>query len=252
MVAVYSSFPAFMKCRDVLQAVIDFFFPPQCLLCRSFLASYREGYFCATCRGSFSFTSSPLCPKCGIMFKSREGEDHVCSRCMEHAYAFDTARAMGAYDGMLRRAIHLFKYANKSMLAEPLGRLLAEHGAGMVQPEAYDLIVPVPLHPQRLRERGYNQALMLGRALGRAWNITVRPDSLRKIKRTEPQTTLSAQERWKNVRGAFCWTGAPLHGKKILLVDDVYTSGSTAHECAGVLKKAGATQVDVLTLARTH
>ena len=171
---------------------------------------------------------------------------------MEREHFFDTARALGSYEGMLRRAVHIFKYHNKSMLAEPLGSLLSFYGERMLQPQEYDLILPVPLHPRRLRERGYNQSLMLARRLGRVWEVRVSAEALRKHRWTEPQTMLSADARRKNIKGAFSWAGQPPADKKILLVDDVYTSGSTANECARVLKKHGAGKVDVLTLARTH
>lgn len=138
------------------------------------------------------------------------------------------------------------------MLAEPLGSLLSHYGAQMLHPEGYDLIMPVPLHPRRLRERGYNQSLMLSRQLGRAWKVGVSVESLRRHRWTEPQTMLSANDRRKNIKGAFSWAGSSPADKKVLLVDDVYTSGSTANECARVLKKHGAITVDVLTLARTQ
>lgn len=252
MGAAYGSFPALVKCKDFLHAVIDFFFPPQCLLCRSFIGSYRRGRFCKRCLEGFAFTGSPLCVKCGIMFVSREGEDHLCSRCIRSESFFDTARAVGSYEGLLRKTIHLFKYRSRSMLAAPLGRLMADYGTDLLEGRRYDLLVPVPLHVRRLRERGYNQAVLLARVIGKTWAVSVDSTALRKQRWTMPQTELTENERRKNVRGAFLWAGTPLAEKCVLLVDDVYTTGSTASECARVLKRAGAARVDFFTLARTQ
>lgn len=238
--------------KDFLHCLADFFFPPQCLLCRSFLLSYSDGYFCKDCLDSFSFNNGHICPRCGILFESKEGGDHLCSRCIGRDSFFDVARAVGSYEGMLRKAIHFFKYNNKSMLAAPLGKLLSVYGAGMLNTEEYELIVPVPLHPLRLRQRGFNQSLMLARKVGRLWDVKVCAESLKRDRWTTPQTMLSEKERRKNVKGAFSCRGCEFHGKKVLLIDDVYTSGSTVDECARVLKKQGASNVDVLTLARTR
>jgi len=252
MGAAYGSFPVFVKCKDFLHAVIDFFFPPQCLLCRSFIGSYREGHFCKKCLEDFAFTGSPLCVKCGIMFISREGEDHLCSRCIRSERFFDRARSVGSYEGLLRKTIHRFKYRGRSMFAAPLGRLMADYGTCLLEGQRYDLLVPVPLHVRRLRERGYNQAGLLARVIGKKWAVPVDSTALRKQRWTMPQTELTEDERRKNIRGAFLWAGASLAGESVLLVDDVYTTGSTAGECARVLKRAGAARVDIFTVARTQ
>jgi len=138
------------------------------------------------------------------------------------------------------------------MFAQPLGQLLAEHGSRLLTVAALDLIVPVPLHRGRLRQRGYNQSLELARHLGAAWRISIAPEWLVRNRETPRQTSLSRQERSGNVRGAFAWTGPPLGDKRVVLIDDVYTSGATANECARVLKKSGAGAVEVLTLAHTQ
>ena len=165
---------------------------------------------------------------------------------------FDRARAAGVYDGALRKAIHLFKYRGGLLFAKPLGQLLAGHGRRFLNVEAIDLIVPVPLHGRRLRQRGYNQSLELARHVAACWDIAVAPEWLVRNRETPQQTTLARQERSRNVRGAFSWKGPALSGKHVVLVDDVYTSGATANECAGVLKKSGAGTIEVLTLAHTQ
>jgi ComF family protein len=158
---------------------------------------------------------------------------------------------MGPYEGMLKMAIHGFKYRNQSTLASPLGELLSLYGGNTLNIKEYGLIIPVPLHFSRLRQRGFNQSLMLARKIGEMWNIKVSAEILIKLKHTTPQTMLSYKQRQKNVRGVFACRVNKAAGKKVLLIDDVYTSGSTVDECARVLKKNGSVKVDVLTLART-
>jgi ComF family protein len=230
----------------------DFFFPPQCVLCRKFLLADRAGYFCKDCFDSISLNNSPICPRCGMMFESKEGGDHFCSRCIGWSPFFDMARSVSVYEGMLRKAIHFFKYNNKSMLAAPLGKLLSVYGVRRLSIKEYELIMPVPLHPRRLRQRGFNQSLVLARKAARAWGKKVSAESLKRLRWTTPQTDLSEKQRRKNVKGAFSCREEAVRGKKILLIDDVYTSGSTVNECARVLKSQGALKVAVLTLARTR
>ena len=244
-------FFALMELRNFFLATVNFFFPPQCLLCRTLLSMPHEDSFCETCRHGFAYISGPLCPVCGIPFPSREGADHICSRCMCRTPLFDRARAVGQYNGSLREAIHRFKYDSRSLLAAPLGSLLAEKGRRLLDTAAYDVVMPVPLHMQRLRQRGFNQSLFLARAVGRQWDIPVETEGLRRVRWTNPQTMLPVKERVRNVKGAFSYCGPGVQNKTVLLIDDVYTSGSTVEECANILKQSGARQVDVLTLART-
>ena len=240
-----------MGLRSLFAAAADFFFPPQCLLCRKSLSALDETCFCASCRGEFSYISGPLCPVCGIPFVSQQGEDHLCSRCIGKAPLYDRARAVGEYDGSLRTAIHRFKYDSRSLLAAPLGQLLADKGRQLLESEAYDVVLPVPLHPRRLRQRGFNQSLFLARQVGQQWDIPVETEGLKRVRWTDPQTMLPVKERVHNVRGAFAYSGRGVEDRAVVLIDDVYTSGSTVDECARVLKRSGARRVDVLTLART-
>jgi ComF family protein len=240
-----------MAIRGLVFAVIDFFFPPLCLLCRAFLSAPEEKYLCTECLDAFPLISGPLCPICGIPFVSQQGADHVCSRCIDRMPYFDSARAIGAYDGALRKAIHQFKYNNRSLLSAPLGSILSQHGKTVLPRDTYDVVMPVPLHPRRLRQRGFNQSLFLARSVAQAWGIAFDREGLHRTRWTDPQTMLPQKERRHNVKGAFAYQGRGVTAKAVLLVDDVYTSGSTANECAQVLKKQGAGRVDVLTLART-
>jgi len=160
------------------------------------------------------------------------------------------ARALGAYEGSLQEAIHHWKYEGKTNLTPFFAEWMAEGVERYWEPDFFDLLIPVPLHPQRLRERGFNQALLLVKELSWRTGIPYRKTILQKKKPTIPQVNLSGAEREKGLRGAFHVTGKEeLVGKSILLVDDVYTTGATANECSKVFSRGGAKRVDVLTLA---
>jgi ComF family protein len=147
--------------------------------------------------------------------------------------------------------IHQFKYGKKVMLRRPLGLLGAAHLHAFATGFGADLILPVPLHIKRLRERGFNQAILIGEVFSEKWGVALSRNNLRRIRWTEPQVNLGAAERAANVKGAFAVDSAnEITGKKVFLVDDVYTTGSTAKECSRVLMKAGAASVAVLTVAR--
>ena len=160
------------------------------------------------------------------------------------------ARALGAYDGSLQDAIHRWKYQGKIALTSFFGEWMTERLYHYWDPNFFDLLIPVPLHPRRLRERGFNQALLLVKELSRRTGIPYGKKILQKGRPTVPQVNLNGVEREKEVRGAFHLIGEEeVEGKSILLVDDVYTTGSTVNECSKVLLAAGAERVDVLTLA---
>jgi ComF family protein len=155
------------------------------------------------------------------------------------------------YKGLFRKTLHRFKYQWKHCLAAPLGTLMAKRMESFFSDAPYQCMVPVPLHPRRLRKRGFNQALVLARILSRTYHIPLDWNNLVRTRWTQSQVGLSARERKDNVRGAFAvLQSARIAQKTILLLDDIYTSGSTVDECSKVLITAGARQVDVLTLAR--
>jgi ComF family protein len=169
---------------------------------------------------------------------------------MTHRKYFTMARALGAYEGSLQEAIHHWKYEGKMNLTPFFAEWMAEGVKRYWDPNSLDLLIPVPLHTQRLRERGFNQALLLVRELSCRTGIPYRKTILQKKKPTVPQVKLSGAEREKGLRGAFRVAGKEEWvGKSILLVDDVYTTGATVNECSKVLRRGGAKRVDVLTLA---
>jgi ComF family protein len=214
---------------------------------------------CPSCRKRFVPVDSPLCTVCGEPFKSREGADHHCQRCLEAERHYDSARACGIYDETLRALIHWFKYKDSPQLARPLGHLLAWGFRRHYAAERIDLVIPVPLHRRRFRRRGFNQAYLLARqGLGRQASGSkerlagpVARSLLVRTRRTLPQTGLDRTQRAQNLRRAFALVRPQaVEGRNILIVDDVFTTGATVNECARVLKRAGAGRVDVLTLAR--
>ena len=152
----------------------------------------------------------------------------------------------------MREVVQRFKYGRKVSLGKPLGRLMARGCSGLFLESHFNLVIPVPLHPKRLRWRGFNQAVILAREVGRLWQLPMEPFLLLRSRETPPQTQLSEEERKKNMRRAFSLNPAkPVDGKTLLLVDDVYTSGATVNECSRTLIRAGAKEVYVFTLART-
>jgi ComF family protein len=229
--------------------LFQFFLPPQCPCCEKFLEEGQQG-LCSNCLSEIRWIEPPFCSICGIPFISKEVENHPCGACVTHRKYFTMARALGAYEGSLREAIHRWKYEGKTYLTPFFAEWMEEGLNRYWGPHSLDLLIPAPLHPQRLRERGFNQALLLVKELSRRTGIPYRKTILQKKKPTIPQVNLSGTEREKGLRGAFQVIGKEeLLGKSVLLVDDVYTTGATVNECSKVLLRGGAERVNVLTLA---
>ena len=243
---------------SIFLQLIDLIYPPRCATCQKFLWKSRarkdqeQLLFCQPCFDGFSEITSPLCPVCGRPFASEVEEDHLCENCLRKRPFYDTVRAPYLYEGGIMEAIHQFKYAGKSHLANSLGPLLASFARGWLDRADGRLMIPVPLHPKRLRERGFNQSLLLARYAAPHLGTELDFLSLRRIRYTQPQTGLKSEERRKNVHKAFEITDKKaVKGRTILLVDDVTTTGNTLNECARVLKRAGSKKVFCLVLART-
>lgn len=234
----------------LLDSLLDLLFPPLCHLCRCHLPSAGELHLCPACFERLSLIRSPHCTICGIPFEGA-GIDHRCGACCSAPPHFDSARAPYRYDGGIKELLHNFKYTPRPLLRKPLALLITNALTEHVRALAVDVIVPVPLHSKRLRQRGFNQAVLLGERLAAAWQIPMQRELLRRIRWTEPQVNLSAEERRVNVKGAFeLHDRGDVAGRMVLLVDDVFTTGSTANECSRVLKAAGAREVHSVTVAR--
>ncbi len=235
-----------------LARLTDFFFPTPCAYCRGPLDGHSIPLICSTCWSDFSLLSGAACPCCGKSYESpaslSHSPGHLCGACRREAPRFDQAISIGQFEGALREAIHQFKYRPCRSLGKPLSSWMADHLARI---KPIDMIMPVPLHRQRLRQRGFNQALLLAHRIGLVHRVPLSYDNLVRIRPTRPQVDLSGEERIRNVAGAFSLNRPrDVEQRRILLVDDVFTTGATLNECAGVLKDAGAQEVTAVTLAR--
>ncbi|MDD2899637.1 MAG: ComF family protein [Desulfuromonadaceae bacterium] len=239
------------RVAQFFNALCDVILPPICHICRNFIPNAGTLHICPDCHDRLPCAASPLCPTCGIPFAGA-GADHRCGACLTHPPHFDSARAPFLYEGTIRDLIHAFKYDRRTHLRRPLALLILEGLGEALIEQRLDLIIPVPLHRSRLRQRSFNQAALIGNLLSRRLSLPIMPDTLFRNRPTEPQINLPAAERRQNVKGAFT-VHIPEHiaGKRILLLDDVMTTGSTMDECAKELKDSGAAAVMAVTVART-
>lgn len=236
---------------NYLSSLLDLIFPPKqiCPLCGAFS---EKAEVCPECREILAgFSKEPVCARCGRFFSgtTRNFNDFLCIDCSQMEWPFQMHRAVGPYEGLLKDAIHRLKFNRRRILARPLARLMA--GVFDLQP-AYrkaGLLVPVPLSPGRLAERGFNQAELLAGELSALVGIPMVP-VLKKIRETEPQTGLTRSRREANLKGAFdLYNPNALRAKTVILLDDVFTTGSTMSEAAVVLHQGGALSVLGLSLA---
>jgi ComF family protein len=242
----------------VLSSLIDILLPNTCPLCGdepssedpdSLSSAINQDRLCSNCAKGFKAITGPICSLCGAPFVTPIGADHLCTGCIKRKRVpFIKARSALYYTEDGSRAIKLFKYNGLFALKPAFDAFLYPL---LSQFQDTDLVVPVPLHRRRLRHRGFNQSLILAKLVAKNLNKKVDYKALKRIRLTKPQTELKGEERRKNVRGAFEITlDTLIKGKKVLLIDDVYTTGATITECAQTLKRAGG-EVSVLTLART-
>ena len=224
-------------------AALDFLFPRFCVGCG------KEGNFiCQSCQAELPLIEAPVCQKCGKPLKN-SARQLICSNCADWESGIDGIRSPFRFEGTIRKAVHEFKYRNLRAMAGQLAVYLAD--CLSENNISYDVIVPVPLHSKRLRERGYNQSLLLAAGLSKLTGFPVNDSCLvRKIYNVPQAKTGSVEERRQNVIGIFSCVNEDLHKKKVLLIDDVTTSGATLNACASVLKTGGAESVWGLTLAR--
>lgn len=235
--------------RRTGRLLLDAVLPPRCLGCGCVVA--EPATLCAACWSGLRFLSDPQCRACGLPFDYDRGEAALCGACLRRPPPWERARAALAYDEASRGMILRFKHADRTDAAPAFAGWMGRAGAALLAES--DLIVPVPLHRLRLFTRRYNQSALLAQALGRAGGIEVLPDLLLRRRRTPSQGRLSVLQRRRNVAGAFALHSrhtALLPGRRVLLVDDVLTSGATAAACAKVLLRGGAARVELLTLAR--
>jgi ComF family protein len=237
--------------KEIMTGIADVIFPPRCITCGVILEEHGPLPFCPQCTAGIRYIHSPLCPRCGIPFTTPEKEDHFCGECLVTQRPFALARAVGLYEETLLTAVHLFKYRGRIGIGKVLGGIMADFAGGIWDMKVFSVIIPVPLHRKRLRERGFNQAVILARKISKRFALPLDFLTLRRQLFTAPQVGLGREERSVNVRGAFTVRKPErTAGKRVLLVDDVYTTGSTLLECTRTLLDAGADSVAILTLAR--
>jgi ComF family protein len=230
-----------------LQAIIDLVLPPRCPGCRVIVDG--DGRFCSTCWQALRFITAPICARCGTPFEVDPGPDAECGPCLAEPPRYARARAALVYGGPARTVLLALKHGDRQYLAKMMATHMARAGAGMIGAET--LFVPVPLHRWRLWRRGFNQSLLLARALAARGQGELAIDALVRAKPTPPSVGMGRAARARNVRGAFRVRDRTLvAGRSIVLVDDVLTTGATADACARVLRRAGAADVLVLTFAR--
>jgi ComF family protein len=235
--------------HSLIGAIQDLLFPPVCVLCGRRLDHSRPPLFCTDCLTQLVFIGSPLCPCCGMPHAC--GADHLCGACLRRHYSFDRARSLLLYTPAIAPIILRLKFGGQLSALSSLKELIAQSSC-LTELSEPDYIVPVPLHRQRLRQRGFNQATLLARACFPQWRQKIRLDLVSRPLPTTPQTQLSGRMRRTNLTHAFALArDAEIRGKRLLLVDDVLTTGSTVNECAKLLRREGAERIEVFTVARS-
>lgn len=234
--------------RVLAGLALDVVLPPRCLACGVIVQ--QPGTLCARCWRELTFVAEPMCARCGFPFEIAPAGEPLCGACIARPPRFAHARAPLAYDAGSRGLVTAFKHADRTDAARAFAAWMVRMTADLPRPGA---VVPVPLHRRRLRRRRYNQAALLARELSGRLGVPAVPDALVRARDTASQGDLSPAARRRNVAGAFAAHPKRvdhLRGQRVLLVDDVFTTGATVEACARVLERAGAEGVDVVTLAR--
>jgi ComF family protein len=234
----------------IVDPLLTILFPSQCVVCRRLVGEPSQGPLCSGCFALLPRHQGLLCG-CGVPLAC--GVEAPCGRCRRGLTVFETGGSLGPYEGSLRTLLHALKYGRRPRLAGRLADALVASPVicGLFTPQT--LLVPVPLHPRRQRERGFNQSEHIARALGRRTGLPVLARTLVRRRDTPPQTGLTAAQRRQNVSGAFAArASSTLQGRTVILIDDVLTTGATVRACGAALLRAGAAAVRVLTVARVE
>lgn len=228
-----------------MKAIIDFILPPRCLACSELTLS--KGEFCANCWGSLEFISKPYCFSCGCKLDILISDNLCCGKCFANNPSYDRARSLLKFNEHSKRIIHAFKYQDKTALAKTFAKLLCVRYSQDI--EEIDLIIPVPMNRFKRLFRMYNPAFILAREIAKTIKKPIQPDILIKSRWTKSQTFLTKIEREKNLANSLKFNKKhSIKNKKILLIDDVLTTGSTVNKCSKLLKAAGANSVYVITI----
>jgi ComF family protein len=237
--------------QEWMSAGLAFFYPEICQLCKKSRARPAEGFVCGSCRESVQFIQPPFCKRCGRPVEGAITGDFECATCRQDELHFESARSAVATKGVVREVMHRYKY-QRALWFEPfLAGLLVQQASPQLSPKDWNLLVPVPLHSTKERQREFNQSERFGRWLSEATGIPMDRQLLSRVVPTQTQTRLDRKARQENMRNAFAMRKKRrLNGERILLLDDVYTTGATTNACARTLLKGGAGKVCVWTVAR--
>lgn len=242
----------FALLKELAEAAVGLVYPDVCQVCHARTATQVDGYVCSECWRNVRFIVPPLCDRCGTPFEGEISGEFECANCQELDLQFSSARSAVAAKGMVLDIIHRWKYLDAIWFEPFLAGLLVREARPALAGGRWDFLVPVPLHRVRQSEREFNQAEHLAKALGAATGIMVRNDLVRRVQATATQTALSRDERAKNMHRAFAPAkrSDDARGRRIVLIDDVLTTGATTSACARVLRACGAEDVCVWTVAR--
>ena len=233
--------------REMLETATVFLYPAECRVCKEFLGVASMPYICADCWQDMQFLEPPWCDICGM-----PEVNGLCDECAISPPRYGKLRTIAFYHTTLQQAIHLFKFEKKRVLAQHLIQLINAHIPSDCSVSAYDFVLPIPIHKKRLRERGFNQAALLADGIAKAEGVPVLTDALVRKRHTVAQSSLDSAARQQNIIGAF-EVRAPdvIRDKRLLIIDDVFTTGATIREAVSELWTADPAEIDVLTLART-
>lgn len=237
--------------NQLAESALSWIYPPVCQLCGENRSTPADGYVCASCWRKVRFIREPFCERCGLPFEGEITSAFECTNCREMKLHFVSARSAVSATGITLQVIHRFKYQRAVWFEPFLADLLLREALPALREGNWNVLVPVPLHPVKQREREFNQAAIVGRHLARALGIPMNEKLVRRVEPTRTQTQLTRTQREENVRRAFeAVSGAKLSGERVVIVDDVFTTGATTNAVAAILRKLGAGEVCVWTVAR--
>jgi ComF family protein len=237
--------------QNSINTGLGFLYPEICRICEAERATAKNGFVCSKCWLQVRFIRPPFCGRCGLPFEGDITTAFECTNCREMELHFSSARSAVVAKTIVLEIIHRFKYQRELWFEPFLADLLLREALPVLRGQKWDFIAPVPLHPVKQREREFNQAGVLARYLSNAATIPLNDKLLRRVSPTATQTLLTREQRAENMRGAFAVrNGAKLNGEKVIILDDVFTTGATTSACAKALKTAGAGDVCVWTVAR--
>ena len=236
---------------SVAARLLDMLYPRRCLVCGADLEPNERGPLCAEHRKQVIFVEDPMCERCGAKMFARATGELLCAECRSSEPHFDRAFSATIYNDAMKALVHRYKYGMRRYLAAVFGEWMIDFVHRHIDTAELDAIVPVPLHWRRFQYRSFNQAVALAQPLAREFGLPIVRHALRRRRHTRPQVELGPKERVENIKDAFRVRRAErIAGKRLLLVDDVYTTGATINECARVLAEAGAASVVAFTLTR--